>query len=167
MIFPSKTDGGFPMKTFLLIALTILSLPVLASENRSCEAMIEELGISSEPNTDGSMRRIRFEGTSDKGVRCVLDFMPDFCTFEVGSPLKTPDMNYLMSTDDSSVSIKFKRGENFYIQAVTKESTVLKTYKKTFNLKKYENGYKLEFRKQEGRFFKDELEKFSCSIKRT
>jgi hypothetical protein len=42
----------------------------------------------------------------------------------------------------------------------------MKVYKTTFNLKKAEVGYSMEYRRHEGRFFRNQLEKFSCSIKR-
>jgi hypothetical protein len=99
----------------------------------------------------------------------VVDFMPDYCTFQIGKPLKTTLMYYLQDTDDSSVKIKFHRGENFFLSASTKEILVdswnPKKNIQNLDLTKSDTGYDLDFLWKEGKIVKDTLEKFSCSLK--
>ena len=137
--------------------------------DRACDSIIEELGISPTPAAIGTpLRRIGLKGTTESGERCSIQFLPDYCTFQIGSPLKVDEMYYLMDTDTSHIKIKFRRGEKFFLQAVTKETRdewVWKVFTKSFEMQKLPAGYRISYSWKEGRILKDEIVKFSCMVK--
>lgn len=158
------------MKTLLSIVLIVLSFSVSAS-NRACESVIEELGIDPTPPVDAHIRRYELKGATASGEVCSIQFLPDFCTFQIGSPLKLNEMYYLMDTDTASVKITFRRGEKFFLRAVTKETNTphwtWKVFTKTLGMEKFADGYRVSFQWLEGRVIKDELASFTCTARKS
>lgn len=155
------------MKTILSLALILFTFSVSAA-NRACNTVIEELEIDPTPPIDGSMRRIELNGATSAGEICSIQFLPDFCSFQIGSPLKDKEMYYLMDTDTSSIKITFRKGEKFFFRAVTKETTndtLWRLFTKTLEMEKFADGYRLKFAKREGKFIKDELANFTCTAR--
>ncbi len=167
---PRTSLKGGSMKTLLSIALIVLTFSAHAFTNRACNSVIEELGIDPAPSTDGTIRRYEMKGATSAGEVCSIQFLPDFCTFQLGSPLKKNEMYYLTNTDTSSIRITFRRGEKFFIRAVTKESReewLWRLFTKTLKMEKFADGYRLKFSWKVGRFLKEELTSFTCTARKT
>lgn len=166
---PTLLKGG-SMKSLLSLVLIVFTFSVSAA-NRACESIIEELGIDPTPAASGMpIRKVELKGATATGEVCSIQFLPDFCTFQIGSPLKMNEMYYLMDTDTSYVKIKFRRGEKFFVRAVTKETRnewVWKVFTKSFEMEKFADGYRMKFSWQEGRILKDELVKFTCTARKS
>jgi len=157
------------MKALLSIVLILFTFSVSAT-NRACNTVIEELGIDPTPPADSTLRRVELKGATSSGELCSIQFLPDFCTFQIDSPLKDKEMYYLMDTDTSSIKITFRRGENFFIRAVTKESReewLWKLFTRTFEMEKFADGYRIKFSWKEGRFIKDEIAAFTCTARKS
>lgn len=157
------------MKTLLSFVLIILSVSAYSS-NRACESIIEELGIDPAQPADGQIRRFTLQGATSEGEVCSIQFLPDFCSFQIGSPLKINEMYYLMDTETSYVKITFRRGEKFFVRAVTKETNTphwtWNVFTKTLEMEKFADGYRMSFSWKEGRIIQDELAGFTCTARK-
>lgn len=112
------------------------------------------------------MRKFTLSGTTKDEEECEVKFLPEFCTFELGAPLETPEMYYLKDTSYSSIKISFREGDKFSFKAVTKEST--DNWGKVTRTLKIERapkaGYELSYYVKEGRIFKDDARSFKCNV---
>ncbi len=152
------------MKTILSLLLITFSLSAAANE-LACGALIEELGITPSKG-EVTMRKINLEGKTKDDKACVVKFLPDYCTFELGAPLETPEMYYLQATSYSSVKINYNIDNRFSFKAVTKETTddwgqVTKILKID---REDKGGYQLRYEMKEGRFFKNDAKSFKCIV---
>ena len=157
------------MKILFTFIVILLSVGNVSAESPACDAVIEALGIDASPAKDGVIRKFRFTGMVDKAQVCEVTFLPDFCTFQLDAPLKSPLMYYLTDTEVSSVKIQYRAGEKFYLRSTTKESDVSelvikRKFTKILNLKKSEKGIEVEFRMSEGRFVPKVLSEFKCTV---
>lgn len=148
----------------ILLLIFIFSLPAFA-EREACSALIEELKITPQQG-EATMRRTTLKGKTDDGKECIVRFMPDYCSFQLEAPLEKPEMYYLMETSISSIGIKFRRGEKFYLKTTTKEEkgASLGVLTKTLNLEKSDSVYELKYKIQDGRFIKTTVKSFECVV---
>lgn len=150
-----------------MLPLILISLSLSAfAEGEGCAALIEELKIPTPVNGVATMRKFSLKGKTEDDKKCRVDFVPDFCTFQLGAPLEAPLMYYLMATDVSSVKIKFTPGEKFSFKAVTREDKDdLGKLTKTLEISRAKKGgYKFEFKIQDGVIFKQKVLEYRCEV---
>lgn len=152
------------MKTISALIFLFFTLTAFA-ESDSCQALIEEFKIDP-VNRTGEIRNFSLSGKTADQKACVIRFLPDFCAFQLEAPLEKPEMYYLSDTSTSSIRIKFRRGEKFFVKTVTKEDKEgsLGKLTKIVDLEKSPAGYELGYKLLDGRFFKSELKSFTCVI---
>lgn len=154
-----------PMQILLSIILLSFSASVSA-DDRACAALIEEFGIAPLSKGETVMRKFQLEGLTKDDRKCSVKFLPDYCSFEIGSPLETPEMYYLKDTSYSTVRFTWNNSNRFSFKAVTKESTddwgqVTKVLRIDEEGK---GGYELKYDRKEGRFFKNDAKSFKCLV---